>query len=183
MNFFPLSPTGAYYIELDPKGDARGSFTRLLCMDELKKIGHIKQIVQVNHSYSQSKGTIRGLHFQYQPYEEIKLVICIRGKVFDVIVDLRSGSPTFLKWQSLELSMENRRMMYIPEGFAHGFQTLEDETELLYFHTAYYAPDYEGGVLYNDQKLGIAWPLAASEISARDLKHKKIADDFKGIEL
>jgi dTDP-4-dehydrorhamnose 3,5-epimerase len=181
MKFFPLSPAGAYYIELEPRGDERGRFARLLCMEELEKIGHTKQIVQVNHSYSRSKGTIRGMHFQYPPFGEIKLVTCLRGKVFDVIVDLRAGSSTFLTWQGLELSEENRRMMYIPEGFAHGFQTLEDDVELLYFHTAFYTPNSEGGVRYDDEKLKILWPLPVSEVSARDRKHKKITNDFKGI--
>ena len=181
MKFSALSLSGAFCIELSPRDDARGRFTRLLCMDELRQIGHEKSIVQVNYSYSKTCGTVRGLHFQFPPHSEIKMITCLRGRVFDVVVDLRSGSPTFLKWQGLELTPENSRVMYIPEGCAHGFQTLEGESELIYFHTAFYTPSSEGGLPYDDEAIGIVWPLPIAEISKRDLSHPRITSAFKGL--
>lgn len=183
MIFHPLPLNDALIIELIPKGDSRGKFTRFFCSNELKEINSEFNIVQINHSYTQRKGTIRGLHFQYPPKAEIKMITCISGKVFDVLVDLRKESSTYLKWHCVELSSDNNRMIYIPKGFAHGFQTLEDDSELLYFHSEFYSPDYEGGIMYNDKQLKIDWPLDVSEISERDMNYINIESDFKGIEL
>ena len=183
MIFHPLSLDDALIIELTPKVDNRGKFTRFFCFNELKEINSEFNIVQINHSYTQRKGTIRGLHFQYPPKAEIKMINCISGKVFDVLVDLRKESSTYLKWQCVELSRDNNRIIYIPKGFAHGFQTLEDDSELLYFHSEFYSPDYEGGIMYNDKQLKIKWPLDVSEISERDMYYMNIEGNFKGIEL
>lgn len=183
MKFQPLELAGAYQIDLATHRDERGEFTRLLCLNELAAIGHLKPIVQVNQSITHASGTVRGMHFQNAPRAETKIVTCLRGKVFDVLVDLRKKSPTFLRWQAIVLSAQNRKMVYIPEGFAHGFQALENESELIYFHTEFYTPEAEGGVRYDDAALQIAWPLQAINVSQRDLsyeaipveKHKSIA--------
>ena len=163
--------------------DDRGLFARVFCQNELLNILHGKNIVQINHSLTKQKGAFRGMHSQYPPKAEIKIVKCLRGSVFDVIIDLRKGSPTFLKWHEEILSSENMKMMYIPEGFAHGFQTLEENCELLYLHTEFYSPKHEGGVRYNDPKVGIKWPLEVRDISERDKKHPLLAEDFQGIEI
>ena len=131
MNFTETPLKGSYIITINPIGDSRGWFARTYCKNEFLNIGHNKEWVQINHSFTSLKGTIRGLHFQQKPFTEIKLLRCIPGSVFDVIVDLRKDSPTFLKWFGIELSAENKKMLYIPEGFAHGFQTLENNTELI----------------------------------------------------
>lgn len=184
MKFHALRLTGAYEIELAPHRDERGVFTRVLCMNELKGIGHNKCIVQVNHSNTRAAGTVRGMHFQNHPWAEIKIVTCLRGRVFDVMVDLRKGSPTFLQWQAVELSPENNRMVYIPEGFAHGFQTLRRNSELMYFHTEFYKPETEGGIRYDDEILGIAWPMQIRSVSQKDLSYVPIQrEDYKGIAL
>jgi dTDP-4-dehydrorhamnose 3,5-epimerase len=153
----------------------------LFCANELKEIGHVKPIVNVNHSYTQKKGSIRGMHFQYPPDCEIKIVKCLRGAIWDCIVDLRKGSPTFLKWEGVELTENNHKMIYIPEGFAHGFQALTDDVELLYFHTNFYVQPSEGGLRYCDKAIGIKWPLAATVISDRDQLHPLIDSHFGGI--
>ena len=135
----------------------------------------------MNHSVSYAKGTLRGMHFQHPPFREIKLVPCIAGTVMDVIVDIRQGSPTFLQWQAVELSAENNRMIYIPEGFAHGFQTLQDNSALIYHHTEFYTPGAEGGIRYDDPLVGIQWTLPVSIISQRDAGHPLLDHKFKGI--
>ena len=135
----------------------------------------------MNHSVSYKKGTLRGMHFQVQPFSEIKMVRCIAGIVFDVIVDLRKGSSTFLQWFGAELSAENKTMIYIPEGFAHGFQCLSENCELLYHHTAIYNLEAEAGIKYNDPKINIEWPLPVTVISDRDNSHPFLNEDFKGI--
>ncbi|MCK5606251.1 dTDP-4-dehydrorhamnose 3,5-epimerase [Candidatus Pacearchaeota archaeon] len=163
--------------------DQRGSFTRLFCAQELSGLLEHRKIVQINHSRTTTKGAIRGMHYQLPPVAETKMVRCLKGKVFDVALDLRADSSTFLQWHAEELTPENGKMFIIPEGCAHGFQTLEEETELLYLHTAYYEPKYEGGVLFNDPAFDIHWPLACDEISDRDAMHKKIDPHFPGINL
>lgn len=168
MNFNPLPLQDAYIIESNPYEDHRGKFCRLFCQEELKQIGHHKQIVQINHSLTKQKGTVRGMHYQKPPKAEIKMVKCLKGEVFDVIVDLRKDSSTFLKWHGEILSSENLKTMYIPEGFAHGFQVLESDSELLYFHTEFYDPMYEAGIRYNDPKLNITWLLEPINISEKD---------------
>lgn len=169
--------------ETTPCVDARGAFARLFCVQELKEIIGQRHIVQINHSRTSAIGAIRGLHFQYPPHAEMKLVRCIKGKVWDVAVDLRKDSPTFLKWHAEELTPKNNRMMIIPEGFAHGFQALEEESELLYLHTSAYVPEAEGGVRYNDPRLKITWPLSVKDLSRRDDSHPLIDDIFQGIVL
>src|SRR5436190_14882982 len=168
MIFTATELAGAYTIEPEIFKDERGLFYRFFCADEFQQIGHNKPWVQLNHSYTAKQGTIRGMHFQLPPFSEIKMVKCIAGKINDTIIDLRSDSPTFLKWISIELSAENRRMLYIPEGFAHGFQTLADHSEVFYQMAEFYAPDYARGVLWNDPAFGIEWPEAPQVIAARD---------------
>ncbi len=174
---------GVCVAETTPHIDQRGAFTRLYCESELSMIIGSRRIVQINHSCTSAVGAIRGMHFQSPPHAEMKLVRCLKGRVWDVAVDLRENSPTFLKWHAEELSPANGSMMVIPEGCAHGFQVLEPESELLYLHTAAYAPDAEGGVGYADPLLGIAWPLPASDISERDSHHSLITADFYGIKV
>ena len=149
----------------------------------LKQLLDGKNIVQINHSLTCRKGAIRGMHFQYPPKAESKIVRCLAGEIYDVIVDLRENSPTYLKWHGEILSYENMNLMYIPEGFAHGFQTLKENCELLYLHTEFYSPDHEGGVRYNDQKINIRWPLEITEISHKDERHPLLTSDSKGIVL
>ncbi|MDR1923965.1 MAG: dTDP-4-dehydrorhamnose 3,5-epimerase [Planctomycetaceae bacterium] len=185
MKFIPLQLNGSYRIDLESRGDERGCFTRLFCASELKEIGHAKPIVNINHSYTKQKGTVRGLHFQYPPDCEIKIVKCIRGAVWDCIVDIRKGSPTFLRWDAVELTAENNRMIYVPEGFAHGFQTLTDDVEIMYFVTAFYAPNNEDGLRFNDPKLNIDWQAKVTAVSDKDHKHQLINDrqNWKGVVL
>jgi dTDP-4-dehydrorhamnose 3,5-epimerase len=183
MKFLPLPFAGAFVIQLEPYADERGTFTRLFCWDEIKKIRHHKQIVQINQSLTKEKGAVRGMHFQYQPKSEIKMVKCLRGSALDVIIDLRSTSATLLNWHGELLSAENQKIIYIPEGFAHGFQTLEKNTELLYLHTEFYDPKCEGGIRFNDPVININWPLEVAEISQKDLSYSLLSQDFKGITL
>jgi dTDP-4-dehydrorhamnose 3,5-epimerase len=171
----------AFVLQVEPYVDHRGKFARTYCQNELKQIGHYKQIVQINHSLTRRRGAIRGMHFQYPPKAEIKMVSCLHGSVFDVIVDLRRHSSTFLEWYGEILSAENHKMMYVPEGFAHGFQTLEENTELLYLHTEFYSPEHEGGLVYNDPMLSIEWPLETTEISEKDQKYPLLSEAFEGI--
>ena len=181
MKFIETDIKDLFIIEPEPFEDDRGKFYRIFCLNELKEIGHTKKIVQANQSLSKQKGTIRGMHFQYPPKAEIKIVKCINGSVFDVTIDLRKKSPTFLQWYGVILSAENMKIMYIPEGFAHGFQTLENNSELLYFHTEFYSPEYEAGIRYNDPAINIKWPLEITNISKRDREHELINENFKGI--
>ena len=177
----PLS--GLKVIVRKPLGDSRGYLERMYCVDELSDVFVHRSIVQINHTLTQNKGTVRGMHFQYAPHAEMKLVSCLRGSVFDVARDLRSDSPTFLQWHSEILSDDNHKTFAIPEGFAHGFQTLTNDCEMLYLHTAAYVQHSEGGLNPNDPRLDIRWSLPISEISSRDTSHGLIADDFKGVVL
>ncbi len=172
---------GSYVIGLNPFTDERGWFARTYCKNEFSNIGHVQEWVQINHSFTKKKGAVRGMHFQLPPFSEIKLVRCIAGAVYDVIIDLRKGSPTFLKWFGAELSAQNKKMIYIPEGFAHGFQTLSDECELIYHHTQFYTAGAEGGIKYNDPKININWPLPVINISERDNQHSLLDKNFKGL--
>lgn len=172
---------GSYEITLTPLGDSRGWFARTYCKKEFEQIGHQQEWVQMNHSYSSKKGTVRGMHFQHKPFAEIKMLRCIAGSVYDVIIDLRKDSSTFLKWFGTELSAQNKKMLYIPAGFAHGFQTLTDDVELIYHHTEYYMPSAEAGLRYNDELINIAWPLEVSQVSERDTSHPVIDSTFKGL--
>ncbi len=163
--------------------DGRGAFARLFCEQALSSILGDRKIVQINYSCTQAIGALRGLHFQYAPHAEMKLVRCLKGKVWDVAVDLRPESPSYKRWYAQELSQRNAHMMVIPEGFAHGFQVLEAGSELLYFHTAFYTPESESGVRHDDPELSIAWPLPVTDISARDTSHAYIDSSFRGIVL
>lgn len=174
---------GLFVIESLSYKDERGTFSRVFCADELKNIFKEKSIQQINHSITKKKGTVRGMHFQYAPECEVKMIKCIKGKVFDVAVDIRKNSKTFLQTFSIELSPENKKMVYIPEGFAHGFQTLEDDTELLYFHSNIYTPNNEGALNIQDPLLNIQWPLEIVELSKRDAEQKYIKNSFRGIEI
>jgi dTDP-4-dehydrorhamnose 3,5-epimerase len=181
MIFTETALKGSFIISLEPYSDERGWFARTFCKKEFEKIGHQKEWVQMNHSFTIHQGTIRGMHFQLPPFTEIKMVRCIAGSVLDVIVDIRKDSATFLQWFSVELSAANKLMIYIPEGFAHGFQTLENNSELIYHHTEFYQPGVEGGLLYNDPQLNIQWPLPVQNISERDINHPLLDNNFKGI--
>lgn len=181
MKVIATSLPGLKVVETTPFHDSRGAFGRWYCERELAEIIGNRQIVQINHSRTVAMGAVRGLHFQKPPHAEMKLVRCIKGRVWDVAVDLRQGSPTCLKWHAEELTPANARMMAIPEGFAHGFQVLEPESELLYLHTAFYAPEFEDGVCFDDPVLSIGWPVAVSDVSARDLQHPLIDRDFIGL--
>lgn len=183
MKFTSTGLKGSYVIEVALIEDERGWFVRTFCKDEFREIGHTKEWVQMNHSFTNEAGSIRGMHFQKPPFSEIKLIRCIAGKVFDVIIDLRKNSDTFLKWFGVELSAVNKRMIYIPEGFAHGFQTLTDHCELIYNHSEYYKPNVEGGIKYDDKMIGIKWPLPAKNISERDQKHEQLTDHFEGLNI
>lgn len=163
--------------------DQRGFLERLFCADELALAGWAVPIAQINHTYTAKQGTIRGMHFQRQTRAEMKLVSCIRGEVWDVAVDLRVGSPTFLQWHAEYLSANNGCAMLIPEGFAHGFQALTDSAEMLYCHSQVYDADAEDGLNPVDSSLSIDWPLDITEISARDAGHPLITSAFKGVQI
>jgi dTDP-4-dehydrorhamnose 3,5-epimerase len=178
-----LAVPGLKCVERQPLGDARGFLARLFCADELAHAGWTKPIVQINHTYTAKCGTVRGMHFQRPPYSEMKLVTCLRGRVWDVAIDLRAGSETFLRWQALELSADNHQALLIPEGFAHGFQTLSDDVELLYCHSAAYNSQAEAGLNPHDSALAIDWPLEVVELSERDARHPMITRDFVGLVL
>ena len=178
-----LPLAGLKLIERQRIGDVRGFFSRLFCSDELSLAGWRKPIAQINHSFTSNRGTIRGLHYQNSPYAEMKLVSCIRGEVWDVAVDLRANSKTFLKWHAQILSAENCHAMLIPEGFAHGFQSLTNDVELLYLHTESYSPHAEGALHFADKILDIKWPLAATDISERDQANSLLTSEFRGIKL
>ncbi len=182
MIFTETPLKGAYIVETKPFTDDRGLFARTFCKNEFQQIGHTKEFVQFNHSVTTHKGSLRGMHYQLPPFSEIKLIRCIRGKVFDVIIDIREGSPTFLKHFSIELSEDNLLSLYIPEGFAHGFQTLEDNAQLIYHHTSFYQPGYEGGIRFSDPAVGINWPLQVTRISEKDSKYEFL-NNFNGIKL
>jgi dTDP-4-dehydrorhamnose 3,5-epimerase len=168
-------------IQRHPIGDERGYLERLFCSDELRGLIGTRAIVQINHTLTAKAGTVRGMHFKHPPHAEMKLVTCLRGEVYDVAVDLRQGSPTFLHWHAEHLSADNHRTLVKPEGFAHGFQTLTDDCELLYLHTAAYQPDAEGAINACEPKVGIAWPRSISEQSERDRGHAPLTQSFAGL--
>lgn len=168
MIFTKTTLDGACVVDLEPRIDERGFFARGWCRREFEEQGLAAEFVQGNVSYTGRKGTIRGLHYQVAPCREAKLVRCIRGAIWDVIIDLRPDSRTYLEWLGLELTAENRRQVYIPEGFAHGYQTLADESEILYQVTAFYAPEAERGIRWNDPRFDIRWPEADRSMSPKD---------------
>jgi len=164
-------------------GDNRGYLSRLYCAEDFNKVGINKPIAQINHTLTRKKGTIRGMHFQYPPHSESKIVTCIQGEVYDVAVDLRKGSPTFLHWHAEILRANDSSALFIPDGFAHGFQTMTSDCQLLYFHTDFYTPQKEGAVNAFDSLLKIDWPLKVTEISERDRNHSFINTEFAGLEV
>ena len=168
MKFAPTSLEGAFVVELERMEDERGFFARSFCQDEFRRHGLKPLIAQCNISWNRKRGTLRGLHYQAAPHEEAKVVRCTRGAIWDVVVDLREGSATRLRWYAAELNAENRRALYVPEGFAHGFQTLADDCEVLYQMSEFYHPELARGVRWDDPRLGIDWPLPDPILSARD---------------
>jgi len=171
-----------FLIKLKHTSDQRGKFARFFCKQEFSKLGYNKEVVQINHTITIKKGSLRGLHYQAPPFTEAKYIRCMMGKVFDVLVDIRSNSPDFLKLYHFELTPNNNECLIVPEGFAHGFQTLANNVCMLYFHTNYYKPESERGILYNDPDLKINWPMPITYISDKDLKHPSIKN-FNGINL
>ena len=174
---------GLQIIQRQLVSDPRGYLDRLFCTDELEPLIGNRRIVQINHTMSSKAGTVRGMHYQHPPYAEMKLVACLRGQVFDVAVDLRKDSPTFLRWHGEVLSENNYRTFCIPEGFAHGFQTLTENCELIYVHTTADAPAAEAGLNALDPRLAIKWPLSVTECSPRDQSHSMLSPNFSGISL
>lgn len=186
MARFDIEPTplaGLLLLKRHRIGDHRGYFERMFCQSELKAVLGERSIVQINHSFTARAETIRGMHFQHPPHAELKVVCCLRGEVFDVAIDLRRGSKTFLNWHAELLTADNQRSLMIPEGFAHGFQTLTADCELLYLHTAAYAPSAEAGINPLDPRLSITWPHPAKDLSDRDAGHPLLTESFAGLQL
>lgn len=168
MIFIETKLKGAYLIEIEKLEDVRGFFARTWCRKEFEEHDLNSQLVQANVSFSKRKGTLRGMHYQVAPYEESKLVRCTSGAIFDVIIDLRQDSPTYKQWLGVELTSENYKMLYVPENFAHGFQTLKDNTEVIYQVSQFYSPESERGIRYNDPAFGIKWSIDVQVISDKD---------------
>ncbi len=171
---------GLKLVERKILGDSRGFLSRMFCAEELSSAGWEKPIAQVNHSSTAKRGTVRGMHFQLPPHAEMKLISCLRGSVWDVALDLRKDSDTFLLWHAEEISADNHRALLIPEGFAHGFQALTNDVELLYCHSAAYNAGAEGGLNPRDARLAIEWPIEITELSVRDAQHPMIDQDIAG---
>ena len=183
FDFHPTPIEGLLVAQRKPFEDNRGFFCRFFCAEEFQVAGLKKPIAQINHTHTIKKGAVRGMHFQYEPHAECKIVSCLRGEVYDVAVDIRKGSPTFLHWHSEILSAANQKGLLIPEGFAHGFQTLIEDCELIYLHTVPFYEHSEGAINIADPKIGIIWPIPITDISGRDLHHPFITDKFKGVEV
>jgi dTDP-4-dehydrorhamnose 3,5-epimerase len=176
-----LSMAGLMLVERQTIVDNRGFLSRMFCSEELAATGWLKPVAHINHTYTAKRGTVRGMHFQSPPNAEMKLISCLRGKVWDVAVDLRASSDTFLQWHAEELSADNQRAMLIPEGFAHGFQALTDNVEMLYCHSAPYHAESERGLNPRDPFLTIAWPFDMTELSDKDARHPLLTHDFHGL--
>jgi dTDP-4-dehydrorhamnose 3,5-epimerase len=164
-------------------GDTRGYLQRLFCAEELAVAGWTRPVAQVNHTYTKHAGSVRGLHLQLPPHAEMKLITCLRGEVWDVALDLRANSPTFLKWHAVHLSAENQTSYLIPSGFAHGFQTLTDDVEMLYCHSHAYEPASEMGVNALDMRLNVPWPMIITDSSDKDRNWPMLSADFQGVNL
>ena len=175
MRFIETELKGAYIIEIEIIEDERGFFSRTFCQKEFEEFGLNPRIAQCNISYNKKQGTLRGLHYQAAPYEEAKIVSCTRGTIYDVIIDLRPDSPTYCRWYAVELTATNYKMLYIPEGFAHGFQTLEDNTVVFYQMSEFYNPESARGIRWDDPVFGIKWPLSVKITSNKDCSYP----DFK----
>ncbi|MEK7166434.1 MAG: dTDP-4-dehydrorhamnose 3,5-epimerase [Patescibacteria group bacterium] len=180
MEFTKTSLNGAYLIELEKRVDERGFFARTWCADEFAKAQLKTNLVPQNMSFTQKAGTLRGLHFQKEPHAETKVVRCTKGKIYDVIIDLRPESATHKQWFGIELSADNYKMLYIPEGFAHGFVTLEDNCEVTYLVTAFYTPSADSGVRYNDPVFNIKWPVEVKYVSKKDKSFPDYVPSFRG---
>lgn len=183
MSRFTVEKTpieGLHVLQRQPLGDTRGYLERMFCSEELEPIIGQRRIIQVNHTLTEKAGTVRGMHFQYPPYAEMKLVSCLRGKIFDVALDLRKGSSTFLHWHAEFLTETGHKTFVIPEGFAHGFQTLTDDCEILYLHTSEHNPAAEAGLDALDPGLAITWPMPITERSKRDQESTLISSEFSG---
>jgi dTDP-4-dehydrorhamnose 3,5-epimerase len=168
MIFSETKLKGAFIIEVEKREDERGFFARAWCKKEFEEHGLAANMVQSNIAFSKRKGTLRGLHYQGAPYGEVKVVRCTKGSLYDVLVDLRPGSSTYRQWVGVELTSDSYKMMYVPEGFAHGYQTLEDNTEVTYQVSQLYSPDFEQGIRYDDPAIGIDWPLMVKILSDKD---------------
>ena len=171
MIFKETNLTSAFVIELEPLADERGFFARTFCREEFDAQGLCSSWVQCNLSYNYRPGTIRGLHYQSPPFAEVKLVRCTKGAVWDVIIDLRASSPTYMRWEAVELTEENHKMIYVPQGFAHGYQTLEEDCEVFYQVSNFYQPGYEKGLRWDDPAFAIKWPLSVTSVSEKDRGH------------
>jgi len=180
MKFQKTPLDGLHLIETASVGDRRGRFSRLFCERDFAPIEQSLHFTQVNLSETTHNGTIRGMHYQTSAAAESKLIRCLRGQVFDVAVDLRRNSPTFLQWHAIELSDDNNREVFIPKGFAHGFQTLTDDVQLLYLHTTAWTPEHEAGLRYDDPRLAIRWPQPVTLVSDRDMGYPLLDDGFAG---
>ena len=183
FDFIQTHLSGLRVVQRKAIEDHRGFLSRFYCAEEFAEAGVKKPIAQINHTLTRKKGAVRGLHFQHPPHAETKLVSCIKGEVLDVAVDLRSGSPTFLQWHGEVLSASNRKSLLIPEGYAHGFQALTEDCELIYLHTTAYKPEAEGALNVADQKLDIVWPLPIVDLSERDRNHALIDPNYQGLVL
>lgn len=181
MIFTPLQLSGAYVIDLERLEDERGFFARSWSEEEFQAYGLNPRLVQCSISFNRKRGTLRGMHFQAKPYEEAKLVRCTGGAIHDVIIDLREESPSYTRWEAIVLTAENRRSVYVPEGFAHGFQTLEPDTEVVYQMSQVYRPEHDRGVRWDDPILGIRWPLAERTISERDRSYPDFHPSHSGV--
>jgi len=177
MIFKELELKGAFLVEVKKIEDERGFFGRAWCRNEFVEHGLNPDFVQLNTSFSRKRGTIRGMHYQVDPYQEVKFIRCTRGRIWDVIIDLRPGSPTFMKWTGNELSADNYRMVYVPENFAHGFMTLEDNSEVYYPVSQFYTPGAERGLRYNDPQFEIVWPVEATMVSDKDRNHEDFSPE------
>jgi dTDP-4-dehydrorhamnose 3,5-epimerase len=181
FDFIPTPLSDLKLVQRKAIEDHRGFLSRFYCADEFRMAGIAKPIAQINHTLTRKKGAVRGLHYQHLPHAEIKLVSCLKGEIWDVAVDIRSGSPTFLQWHGEILSEANRKSMLIPEGYAHGFQALTEGCELIYLHTAAYHHEAEGALNVADPRLGIFWPLPIDDLSERDRNHPFISQEYQGI--
>lgn len=183
MKFISTPLEGLFEIQTDASSDARGKFTRLFCEQDFSPARSHLHFTQINLSDTKLKGTIRGMHLQTPPATEAKLIRCLRGSIFDVAIDVRQESPTFLQWHAVELSEDNDRAVFIPEGFAHGFQSLTDNVQLLYMHTAVWSKQDEYGLRHDDPRLAIQWPLPATMVSEKDANYKLVESGYTGIRL
>lgn len=179
----PLPLAGLQLLERRKMADQRGFLSRLFCSEDLAPLGWVKPVAQINHTNTIAGGTVRGIHYQVPPFGEMKLVTVVRGEVWDVAVDLRAESPTFLKWHAEVLSAANGLVMFIPEGFAHGFQTLTDDVDMIYCHSTAFNPAAEGGINPLDKSLNVQWPLELTDMSARDREHPYLDGSFAGLTL